>query len=407
MQVDFGYTDRSDALERSMNSGCNATFQDVYALSNTRSIQEEIIYDEDGIIQYYVINDGDQKRIEFYDFCGNIDWLYDYVVSNYPRHKKWVGLNLYSNFKKNVEFFVSKGFAPVNLARTPPYSFDVEFVPPRLGMVKLNGEMNEVRQLEMANAIRARWFESFERCIKQVYISPQDLNYIRNLLSAKTEHGGYFNLENHQLKLDTAHIVRGTEINDVNAANVAIHAHFANFHTHPHILNKLFEAYILWPSSMDMREIVKQYYHGLRVHFLFSNEGVWVIQLTPTFMLFLDMISKKCLDGVLKLVFNYFALLEEYRRVRKIHPGRKQENLFIPTAKMKKVEKQFVNGVNHLTINTLTQSKMQIDNSTLERCLELTDVLGDHFKLFRIWLYKWNDLENGLVANIELPPHEC
>ncbi len=190
---------------------------------------------------------------------------------------------------------------------------------------------------------------------KDIIIKGELLKKIYNnySLGKITEYGGTFKLENNVLE-EAIH-VRGREL-DVNVPNGIF-----TWHTHPAICYTKMGCYIGWPSGADMSFIFFKYLFGLLLHFVITEEGVYIIRLTKEMMKFVHVISwnQTWLQNITDLISERFTHLERYRLYPDLHMlergGINQSNikskdslyhLFSNTPDKKKYIEKFLNVAN-------------------------------------------------------------
>ena len=89
-----------------------------------------------------------------------------------------------------------------------------------------------------------------------------------------------------------------------------------NWHVHPFICYTAFDCFLGWPSGLDMGYLFRNYIFGLVSHFLFSVEGIYLIQLNPLIMLLLRFLPKDCIFKISKLIDFNFSILEQFRKIQ-------------------------------------------------------------------------------------------
>jgi len=98
--------------------------------------------------------------------------------------------------------------------------------------------------------------------------------------------------------------------------NVIIPEARFSWHTHPAVCYRDFKCAVGWPSGLDMAFIFSSYLIGLMQHFVFTEEGLYIVHLSYPAMKFVHMIAmnREWLDSVTTVIKDKFASIEERRK---------------------------------------------------------------------------------------------
>jgi hypothetical protein len=87
-----------------------------------------------------------------------------------------------------------------------------------------------------------------------------------------------------------------------------------NFHTHPLSAYQQNTSVYGWPSGEDFREAIRFSLKGNHTHVVFTLEGIYLVQIHPTFISFLKKIdSSDIRGGLICAIEEYFKELHYYR----------------------------------------------------------------------------------------------
>lgn len=110
------------------------------------------------------------------------------------------------------------------------------------------------------------------------------------------------------------------------AASVLIPFDTISFHTHPDLCYITLGCYIGWPSSQDMIFLLTSYFSDkpTLLHLVSTAEGIWVMQLTPTFQRILSYLHlnnrNSCIQTIIDLILDKFTKLHEMRQLNIVPP---------------------------------------------------------------------------------------
>jgi hypothetical protein len=180
------------------------------------------------------------------------------------------------------------------------------------------------------------------------------------------------------LSFRSENIVYGPEVNQFSPGAVNIPNNLLtpfSFHTHPDITTTVNNAYIAWPSSLDMAVIISSYimFSNVLAHFVVTSEGIWVIYITPLFQKFLCDLRNSNNFDILKLIVSrlqdHFSNIEHYRVSNFVEPSLRY-----------KIKNEFIQESNKLKINTVI-AELGISYANQN--------VNDNFNLFKLKLLKW------------------
>jgi len=97
-----------------------------------------------------------------------------------------------------------------------------------------------------------------------------------------------------------------------------------NFHTHPHHCYTKYNCTLGWPSDQDVASIPWHRDMGNIMHFVITVEGIYSIQFTPEFGLYIDNMKKEdyinydtCRDQLYNSVLSFFKPFNDVRQFPK------------------------------------------------------------------------------------------
>ena len=264
---------------------------------------------------------------EIYNVCtskhirgkGVMKTLLKSVLKDIPLNRLWLGVDLKNPIIDAViQLYVSVGFNILGIQNiTPANNF------PKFPFISLSYEKGNLidrspniitsevnRGYQMVNEyIRSGGF-----CQTQIQISSELINDINELYITKNvEFGGILGakqIEGNKYLLGLAARTKGNKI----TYKINVPSYYITWHTHPFICYTKHKCYIGWPSGQDMGRILEGYLNGEIAHVLFSNEGIYFIQLSPEMMLFSRVLTESCIKDIVTIVKYFFSNLEEYRK---------------------------------------------------------------------------------------------
>jgi hypothetical protein len=146
--------------------------------------------------------------------------------------------------------------------------------------------------------------------------SSKKVKSIYDAMYEKCEYAAAFHIY-HKLKgnVSSSHAdLKG--INRGSSASVKTDPGLCNFHTHP------IECYLQektawgWPSGEDIRECIRFMLSGNVIHFVFTLEGIYGIQVNPTFLHALRELENDLLRGItISMIESYFKSTHGFRNL--------------------------------------------------------------------------------------------
>jgi len=240
--------------------------------------------------------------------------IFDDVMNQFSKEIIYIGVRLDDpNIKSLSENYISYGFKPKEIVFYSPHK---EFSKTPL----LSLEYQKEKKISFENNINEAYkmVISFKNKIKKcnfnILLTKKLIEKInKNFIKRDREFAGILTQKNkknntYELKID---IVTKAEENNVFSVNTP--TSLINWHTHPYICYTTFRCFIQWPSGQDMKVSINKYLRGQVVHFLFSLEGIYLIQIHPMFMIYILLSSPKIVENIGELVAYNFGNLEHFR----------------------------------------------------------------------------------------------
>ena len=222
--------------------------------------------------------------------------------------------------------------------------------------------------------------EVLSKCVKFMYESAGNLS-----ISKYTENGIAV------VSINSDHIVEGTK------HNVHLPKEYSPivFHSHPDHATRELEAYIMWPSGLDMRTITGVYMgdKDQLVHFVVSPEGMWAVHISIAFQRMLMFLKRArlydCANEVIERIKDVFGGIENVR------------GMSINPIERHKAELFFSEKVKKYTIGKLAK-----DVPSLIHVCHAIDPNSKDAPLFDTELIKWKrfDEYNGVYLSYDYVP---
>ena len=257
------------------------------------------------------------QHLEIYDVCvppeyrnqGIIKTIFIDFLKNVPKNYKiWLGVKMDNQMRDIViNLYLSLGFKYLDIGYR---SFSGQLYP--FLFVSMILDRNYKTSLKDTNLQIYNGLKSLETS-KVLYLNYDvSLSIYQNFShKANTEYGGIMKAD-YKGFLNPEKIVKGDEF------SVVIPDSCVNWHTHPNICYIKTQCYIGWPSGKDMQLSFLKYYTNERIlHFVFAEEGLYIVRLTGEMMKFIHIISNNqdWVGAIADLIDYRFTFLERYRSV--------------------------------------------------------------------------------------------
>ena len=286
------------------------------------------------------------------------------VLKDITKDRVWLGVDLRNELLPTlIHLYVSVGFSPDGIQNITKSGLYPKFPFLSLSYNKLVPlTPDQIKDNEKITIKMVReYIQNQGKCSMNIVITSDLMKKIYDTYIQKNyEYGGIMGVksinENNYI-LGLAAITKGSEKDfEVKTPN-----YYITWHTHPFICYVKNLCYIGWPSGTDMGLIVSGYETGQIAHVLFSNEGTYVLQLSPQMMEFMRAMEPACVQNLDILIKYYFEDLEHFRKAR------------YDTERIRCLEK--TSDIRCLTYNT-TQKHLSINNIlTIINTFTLTDLL--------------------------------
>jgi len=168
-----------------------------------------------------------------------------------------------------------------------------------------------------------------------------------------------------------------------------------NFHTHPISAYNNGDTVWGWPSGEDMRETIKFALAGNRAHLVFSNEGLYTIQVSPCKIRKMRELLDDSERGVLVfLIEEYFKSTHNFRGVKEVDDLYTKGILINPYS--------YVDFVNTFDIVNLLNGSKMVHNSVKSEKVSNMGHTGIHGSN-NIGHYAFGDSNFSRIPNIGFP----
>jgi len=291
------------------NSNIVLYFRNIFKVPDIENIEynTQNIY---GFLRYDFYKD----YIEIYDVCVPIEHrrkgVMKTIISDLFEKKFkniWLGVDMNNPMRdKVIELYSSLGFIFDGLRTNTPSGKNISFF--IVSMIKKSNlnqsNLNEIN-LQINNAL-----DNMKTSV-DLFLNFEDALKIHKITSNKgVEYSGIFNVDKkNYLKPEITNI--GT------SNNVPMPDSHISWHSHPLICYRNNNCYIGWPSGIDMSSIFFTYHNGLLLHFIFAQEGLYIVRLTEELMKLFHIISneQKWIQDISDLIAYRFSFLEQFRNI--------------------------------------------------------------------------------------------
>jgi hypothetical protein len=288
----------------------------------------------------------------------------------------WLGVDLLNpSFNQVVRLYTGLGFGNPTLVKETkagyvlPYYFVSFDYPP-----SPNEPVGD-HALQVAILLKEIYNQSF--CKVSVTLDMESVKFIHDsyLIGVDTEYSGVFTKTVYDksvlLRLDTSTIMSGSSIDNT----VPIPSAEYNFHTHPDVCYINVGCVLGWPSGLDMMYAISQY--NLTIHFVFALEGIYSIQVTPSFRESYRGMNDICKIDIATIIKNIFG---QYETMRDKDVVSDQVHSVM----------EYLKVSNSLTINSIISQLPQYETG-IKSCITMLKDLGN-FRLFIVSLTKYIDI---------------
>jgi GNAT superfamily N-acetyltransferase len=330
-------SDTSFCIQKSCNSYLVMYIDEITSLSGEFSLTERMEIEEEFEFNSIAkkIEDKYYKYIssfltleifpdmyEIYNVCTNkssrgkgiMKQIFKALLEDFNDKNIWLGVRLDNPFfNAALHLYASFGFAPIAIEFSSPHDFfsNVPFV---AMIYKQNISFDKNKNEKKALEIVKKFNQTKGQCNINIYLDSEKIKKIYDkFIYEKTEYGGVLkgNRTKEGFSLEIDKIVKGED-----RFTVSTPLDLINWHTHPFICFTTFDCFISWPSGPDFSFMIGQYRNGVVAHFLFTEEGVYFLQLNPVLMFLLRFLSFDCIENIANLVKYRFSKLEKFRNIK-------------------------------------------------------------------------------------------
>lgn len=299
--------------------------QDLQIVS--QSISSYLIYTE--------VPDMDAVEL-FVGACPNNEYTVNVliyaVVTSTPYNYVWVALKPLMNFfRETVEYLVENKFQQPQLTNETyagePLQYDVIAL-----LLDKSDLMVREDEVDRAMELKFKYDAGVKSCLFKVVLPEKVAIALKQYLTKPTEVGGNFVVRSYVLeRTDTGDYepvaYLGFPTNTLaggDTESVLTPTGNFNFHTHPYHCYTKYNCTLGWPSGQDMAGIPWHRDRGNIIHFVITIEGIYSIQFTPEFGLYIDSMKKRdyinydtCREQFYKSVLKFFQPFDNVREFPK------------------------------------------------------------------------------------------
>lgn len=351
------------------------------------------------------------QLIELYNVCVDSSYRGKGIASKLLKSlqqyilysKVWLGVDL-SNplYSQVVSVYAKNGFMTRNIANKSPSGsiFNYEFVEMIYDSLSSSNTSSINKSIKRAEKLKKTYDKSMSKCSSVVNVEAIVLEYIKGYLVEVEEYGGILSLEDDSLlKIQESSITKG----EYGKVVIPSGGRFT-FHTHPDICYAREGCYIGWPSGGDMANAMLNVTRGELATFVVTREGVYSVQCTIQFQMFLESLKEQneieCLDGIYALIKERFSTSESLR-----------SSITVPPNMWEKEFQGYLNKVNVITLEMMVES---IENEKeriwrrVQECVEKS-IIADDFVLYNVNFWSWETItsKGGISFAVETINETC
>ncbi len=400
----------------------------------------------------------ERDNYEIYDVCTAITYrrkgfskVILNVVKKKPNFKKiWLGINPNNKMWDSVlNLYVKLGFSDPKLTTESLSGNKFNFYFISLILKEENKSVSKYNHkipiiLTEANALKNKYLGIYEDYVRHLHIPYDVFNFIhKNYMFCNREYAGsliiqkYIRHPRHTPKnIKYGHLVypvgteligpkggptpyKGININDFKV-DLNTTSTFS-FHTHPIVCYDYHNTELGWPSSPDMLNMLREFKHGIRKHYVFTREGIYGIQISPRFQQVINKyesdVDERCKNGIYEYLSRLFRKSEVERTKNYIIEKCKPNEFDISMSpleqevleeKTKEIQNEYLSLMNNLTyakfVNTID---VESDKPILELCRQKYEFNNDSC-IFIINIIQWQDVEkdSGALDVLYIQPIE-
>ena len=263
---------------------------------------------------------------EIYNVCtersqrkkGIMKKIFQAMFKEFPSNEYWLGVLLNNPFLNDaLSLYLKVNFKPIGIAYTTPHgqtvttpfiSLYVDTITEQYENLYINNNKKYI------DSMISFYKKSRDMCSINLNLSKETVDYIyENYIEEDVEYGGAMDLvkERDFYSLQITSVTKGTQ-----NFQIKIPMYYINWHTHPNICYIKNRCFIGWPSGMDMKYILLGYNKGLLLHFLFSKEGIYGINLSTNMATLLKFLRHDHINQISEWVAFHFGSLENFREVK-------------------------------------------------------------------------------------------
>jgi hypothetical protein len=204
---------------------------------------------------------------------------FDLIYNNYPAYKIWLGVD-FDNINA-IKLYLKAGFESPKFTDTTPSGYTQD---PFLSLIHNRGFGNP-NITSLVNFMTKTHVYLTTQLYKVVSFSQADLLFIRKYLLEATEVSGAIKIKNNKVVLQNSNKwLKG--VAGVYNVNIPVDISDIQFHTHPLVAYFDTKFVVGFPSHQDFVLLISNF-HKISYHFIVAWEGVYKIEMTPQFRIFL------------------------------------------------------------------------------------------------------------------------
>jgi hypothetical protein len=158
-------------------------------------------------------------------------------------------------------------------------------------------------------------------CKLKLDINNKIINEIFECLAKKVEYAGDFHCDDNDN-------ITGVNLKSGDSNSVYTPNNVINFHTHPISAYREADCVWGWPSGEDIRESIKFGLAGNKAHLVFTNEGLYTIQVSPCKLIKMKELTDQERCILIFAIEEYFKTTHNFRGIDEVNDLAKN-NIFI------------------------------------------------------------------------------
>ncbi len=368
----------------------------------------------------YLSIDNYQNFGEIYNVCtskaargkGIMKRLFQVMLEEVPHDRLWLGVDLRNPMIDIVtHLYVSVGFKPEGIQEITPTDYVPGF--PFISFIYNKGD--EPHNIIKVEAGVRDMVDQYKRndgyCSIDLRLPSNIINDIYQLIKNRTEYAGIMisKRRNGYYDLSLGAVTKGT------FRQVNIPLYYISWHTHPFVCYVADLCYIGWPSGTDMRYVLSKYKEGMLAHFVFTHEGIYLMQLSIPMMRLIRKLPQDIIDAMSVMVEFYYTHMEQFRSAQydeeRAECLQKSDDISCLTyhSDQRNLSINTMMNImnNYLLFDMVNQAPIEIENYANIVGLYMTDnQLDPNIPLFNAKFYSYDNNDLLTTINYIMAPKE-